>query len=186
MKSVSRVSIFTLRPFIPHAENKLWTVLAFVFLYLSLVIPGPLDFSGNVFINYPCMFCVETEEYLQFIRINHFMRGFFSLSVALIIYAQWARIIAVMVIVAILYSPLNDLYVYILTGEYHGVYLIFPFIFNVFSEPSNTWWFYSNDKMFQMLTGTTTALISYALVHKYSNNNPTNRSAIICSFYCWI
>jgi hypothetical protein len=100
------------------------------------------------------------------------MRGFFSLSVALIIYAQWARIIAVMVIVAILYSPLNDLYVYILTGEYHGVYLIFPFIFNVFSEPSNTWWFYSNDKMFQMLTGTTTALISYALVHKYSNNNP--------------
>jgi hypothetical protein len=151
--------------------NKLCTVLAFIFLYLSLVIPGPLYFIGNVFVNYPCMLCVETEEYLQFIRINHYLRGFFSLSVALIIYAQWTRIVAVIVVVAIIYSPLNDLNEYILAGEYHAVYLVFPLIFNAFSEPSITWGFYNNYEMFLMLIGTATALISYALIHKFSNNN---------------
>lgn len=152
--------------------NNLWVVLAFIFLYLSIVLPGPLQFSGSVFVNFPCMYCVETEDNLQFIRINHFMRGFLSLSVALVIYAQWTRIIAVIFIIAIIYFPHNDLLENIMTGEYHSMYLIFPFLFNAYSEPSVTWEFYYNYGMFLMLIGASTALISYALIHKFSNKNP--------------
>jgi len=151
--------------------NKFWTVLAFIFLYLGLAIPGPLHFSGNVFTSF-CMFCEQTEEYSQFRQVNHFLRGFFSLSVALIIYAQWKRIIAIMSIVAVIYFPINDLHEYIQTGEYHSVYLFLPLIVKAVSEPWVLWMFYSSYEMLLMLIGAMIALINYGLIHKVSHYNP--------------
>ncbi len=155
-----------------HKTNKLWTVLAFIFLYLSLVIPGPLDYSGNKFITSLCMFCMHTEAYIEFKHINHFIRGFFSLSIALIIYSQWTRKIALMILVAIIYFPLNEvLYILIRSGEYNKVYFIYPLIFDAFSD-SSIIWFYYDYELFLMLMGASTALISYVLIRKFSNDTP--------------
>jgi hypothetical protein len=118
------------------------------------------------------MFCVDTEAYIEFKYINHFIRGFFSLSIALIIYSQWTRKIALMILVAIIYFPLNNLHEHILAGGYSIVYFIYPLMFDAFSDLSGPWLFFYDYEILLMLMGTGTALISYALIRKFNNNNP--------------
>lgn len=76
-----------------------------------------------------------------------------------------------MILVVIIYFPLNDvLYILIRSGEYSILYLIYPLIFDAFSD-SSIIWFYYDYELFLMLMGASTALISYALIRKFSNNN---------------
>ncbi len=139
-----------------------------------MALPGVLSFNGSEYES-SClvfnMFSLQTEEYRQFTRTNHFISGVFALSVFLVIYAQWTRIIAIMLVVAIIYSPLNDLHEPMLTGEYSKIYLILPPVLGMFSD-SMILWIYGNYEMLLMLMGGITALVSYALIHYFNNGNP--------------
>jgi hypothetical protein len=114
---------------------------------------------------------MPTEEDMQFEETNDFLRGFFSFSVAFIIYGQWTRIIAFLVIIGIINFPLGMIYFGVRLGKFNIFHMILPPVVGALVEPEILYYYHSYD-MLLMLFGASTALISYALIHHASNNNP--------------